>query len=116
MRSQSYFTAKKLKIMKTEWLKRGPSLGELVAEVKDNRRKKRSRLTLIIPTFRDNELLEKHITKLANQTFQDFDVIIVYGEEDRFIETPKWASILHIREKGRNGCAGAFYLGGNLCI
>jgi len=92
-----------------EWIKQGPSLKEIVTESMDKRRKKKGKLAVIIPTFKNNQLLKKHLDKLAEQTFRDFDIIIVYGKDDDFFESKM--SILHIRERGRNGSAGSFYIG-----
>jgi GT2 family glycosyltransferase len=102
--------------MKKEWLHKGPSLSEIVAEKKDDRKDRSRKLALIIPSYNNNEILKKHIDKLSNQTFKDFDIIIVYGENDRFIQTPEWASIVHLRKYGRMGCAGAFYIGENYTL
>jgi GT2 family glycosyltransferase len=96
---------------KQKWLKKGPDLRELISEVKDERKNRPRNLALIIPTYRNEKLIQTHVDALSKQTTKDFDIIIVYGEKDRFINSPNWASISHIRERGRNGCAGAYYLG-----
>jgi glycosyltransferase involved in cell wall biosynthesis len=92
-------------IMK-ELLHHSPSFEEVAGEVKDSRVKK-GRAAIIIPTYRNSEMLGKHIKALERQSFQDFDLIIVYGKDDEFVDAPA----IHIREKNSFGCAGAFYIG-----
>jgi glycosyltransferase involved in cell wall biosynthesis len=88
------------------WLAKSPSFEEVAAEVSD-RRERRGKAAIIIPTYRDSATLTEHIRKLGNQTFQDFDLIIVYGKDDEFLDVPA----LHIREAGDNGCTAAYYAG-----
>lgn len=92
-----------------------PKLSELVSE-KSDKRKGRAETAIIIATYKKRDVLAEHLKKLEKQTCRDFDIIIVYGEEDKFLEDAGWASILHVREKGRNGCAGAFYIGQKLAL
>ncbi len=94
-----------------KWLVNGPELSELVAEVLDNRKNKKAKLAVVIPSFKNNSLLKKQLDKLSEQTFRDFDIIAVYGKDDDFVDTPEWASMLHIKEQSRTGSAGAFYIG-----
>ncbi len=88
-----------------------PALDALVAERKDMRRAPRAKAALVITTYGNGPMLKKHVERLGLQKWKGFDIIIVYGEKDGFIEAPAWAGILHLREKGRNGCSGAYYIG-----
>ncbi len=89
-----------------EWIYKSPRLDEIAGEIKDTR-DKRSKVAIIIPTYRDKSRILAHLKKLKNQTFQGFDLIIVYGKEDTFLDVPA----IHIRENGDYGCAGAYYMG-----
>jgi len=97
------------------WLDKGPALDELVSEKLD-RRKGRSNVAIVMPTYQNYQLIQNHVKELSKQDFRDFDIIIVYEEEDRFIPTPGWASIIHVRRKGRNGAAGGFYVGEKIAL
>jgi len=101
--------------MRAEWLRKGPSLGELVLERRDERKKKRGRLALIMPSLDNEKLLKRHINELKKQTFQGFDIIVIYGEDDNFIDADG-LGILHVREKGKNGAAGSFYIGEKIAL
>lgn len=96
--------------MNKKWLKKGPKVGELVSEIVD-KRKKKNKVALVIPTYQNAKVLEEHLKRLKNQSFKDFDIIIVYGEKDKFLPVPGWAEVVQIREKGKNGSAGAYYIG-----
>lgn len=80
-------------------------------EIRDLR-KKRSEYVVIIPSYMKNRLLEYHLKELKKQKFTDFDIIIVYGEKDEFLDEPA----LHIRGKEKNGSAGAFYTGEKIAL
>jgi len=97
--------------MDESWLLKGPSLEELVVEVKDQRKPWKRETAVVIPTYRRKEILKTHIERLASQTLNGFDIIIIYDQDDEFIVPPPGASVLHIRERGANGSAGGFYTG-----
>jgi len=103
-------------ILERNWLRIGPSLNELVAEIKDGRKGPRKEVAVVIPTFNREQMLRKHLMKLSNQSFKDFDVVIVYSPTDRFIEDVSNLSIVHIRRKEDIGSAGGFYLGEKFCL
>jgi GT2 family glycosyltransferase len=94
-----------------QWLQSAPELGELVAGISDRRKDRKGKIAVVIPSFNNNLLLKKQLEMLSKQTFSDFDIIAVYGKDDDLIDTPEWASMLHIKEKSRTGSAGAFYIG-----
>jgi len=96
--------------MKEKWIWEAPSLEELVQEEKDERKGRHS-LAVIIPTCNTNNWIEKQLAQLSKQTYQDFDIIIVYGEKDEFVRVPKKLNVLHIRERGKNGAGGAYFVG-----
>lgn len=102
--------------MSEKWLRIGPTLQELVAERKDERKPDRGKIALIIPTFQDNSLLIAQIEALKSQSFKGFDIIVIYGMNDRFIQKPDWASMLHIRQRSRQGSAGSYYTGQKIAI
>ena len=89
-----------------EWLTRSPSFEEVAGEVRDSR-KRQGRVAIVIPVYRRLDMLREHLGKLNEQTFRDFDLIIVYGKEDEFLDVPA----IHIREKNDTGCAAAYYMG-----
>ncbi len=93
-----------------KWLSEGPSLTDLIANIKDER-KPGNKMALIIPTFENNDLLIRQLDKLKSQSFKGFDIIIVYGADDPFIKKPEWSSILHLRQKSRQGSSGGYYAG-----
>jgi hypothetical protein len=93
------------------WLREGPGLSELVSRIKDLRGKKRSRTAIVIPTWKKNGLMREHVEKLALQEHGGFDAIIVYGEEDEFLEDTCGVPSVHIRPKTNLGSAGGFYIG-----
>jgi hypothetical protein len=70
----------------------------------------------VVPSYHNHRLLEEHLQKLSIQTFRDFDVLVIYGEDDQFINTAGPVSIVHIRRRWDIGCAGAFYLGESYAI
>ncbi len=94
--------------MKDEWLRNGPPWEELVSEVKDERQEKAD-MALVIPSYSSKRMLEEHMRRLSRQTFQRFHVIVVYGENDEFVGGA--GRMVHLREHGKNGCAGAYYTG-----
>lgn len=96
--------------MKEEWIWKAPSLEELVQEEKDERKGMHS-LAVIIPVCNANDWIEKQFTQLSKQTYQDFDIIIVHGEKDEFVEVPKKLNVLQIREIGKNGAGGGYFVG-----
>ncbi len=102
-------------VMRDGWKKEGPALDELVLETKDGRKGKRA-LAIVITSFQARESLAEHLRRLSRQSRKDFDIIAVYGEKDEFLETPGWAGVLHVREKGRMGCAGANYIGQKIAL
>ncbi len=97
--------------MQELWLNKGPELDALVSETKDQRNSKKQDLAVIIATNRRKKILEEHLERLSKQTYRDLDIIIVYDEETEFVHAPPWSSMVHLRERGRNGSAGAFYIG-----
>jgi len=101
--------------MKQEWLRAGPSIEELVLEMKDQRRERKSKVAIVMPTMNNAKMLENHVNELTKQTFQDFDILIIYGENDNFIDGDG-SSILHVREKGNNGSAGSYYIGQKIAL
>ena len=94
--------------MQDRWLRKGPALDEVVSERVD-RRKGRKETAIVITTYGNQALLREHLRALEKQSSGDFDVIIVYGERDVVAEST--LPILHIKERGRNGSSGAYYIG-----
>jgi GT2 family glycosyltransferase len=88
----------------------GPELEDLVAEIRDMRNG-RKRIAIAIPTRNWNEILSEHLKRLSAQTFRDFDVIIVYGEDDEYLDDVCGLQVVHIRRKSDCGSAGGFYIG-----
>ncbi|MFH1684875.1 MAG: glycosyltransferase [Candidatus Micrarchaeota archaeon] len=87
-----------------------PKLESIISKKIDRRKGNHAKTAIVIATYQNPEVLKKHLDLLEKQSFKDFDIIIVYGENDNFLDgAPE--DILHIKEKGRNGCAGAFYIG-----
>jgi len=86
-----------------------PKLEGLISKRIDMRDRKKAKTAIVIATYQNPQVLKKHIYLLQKQSLQDFDMIIVYGEKDKVLEGIP--NTLHIKEKGRNGCAGAFYIG-----
>jgi GT2 family glycosyltransferase len=93
------------------WLREGPGLSELVSRIKDLRGKKRGKTAIVIPTWRKNGLMGEHIKRLASQEHGGFDAIIVYSEEDEFLEDTCGIPSVHIKRKTDSGSAGGFYVG-----
>jgi GT2 family glycosyltransferase len=96
---------------KSDWLKKGPMLPQLIERVKDERDRRRNKTAIIIPTYLKNELLQEHLARLARQSHREFDVIIIYGEKDEFLDDACGHSAVHIRRSVDCGSAGAFYIG-----
>ncbi len=103
--------AKRMRAAEAAFLRRGPELGELVAETRDGRKGGRKRIAVAIPTRNWNEILSEHVKRLSKQAFRDFDVIIVYGEDDEFLDDVCGLPVVHIRRKADCGSAGGFYIG-----
>ncbi|MBS3067628.1 glycosyltransferase [Candidatus Micrarchaeota archaeon] len=97
-------------MFKDNWLQEGPTLKELANLVKDER-KAENDVAIIMPSFRGKEKLGRHMQYLKEQTFQDFDLIIVYGPDDELIENTEEFSLAHIRRNNDYGSAGGFYTG-----
>ncbi len=89
-----------------------PGLDRLILEKKDTRAEKYS-TAVVIPTKDRMKMLEEHIRALEKQNIKEFNIIVVYGKNDSFIERN---NILHIRESGSGGCAGAFYIGERIAL
>ena len=89
----------------TEYFHRIPTIKEIVGEIKDAR-KKRRRIAIIVSAKNDEKRLQHFLKRLSEQTYKDFDVIIIYGEEDRFLEEyGDKLTIMHIRIKKDPGFA-----------
>ncbi len=88
--------------------KRG--LEQLISTVRDDRKGK-NKVVIVIASYKGNDILREHLKYLKNQTFKKFDVAIIYGTDDKFLPTPEWASIVHIRRKHDFGSAWAYYTG-----
>ncbi|MFN7990614.1 MAG: hypothetical protein U0R44_00495 [Candidatus Micrarchaeia archaeon] len=95
---------------KEDWVSTGPGLEALVSHEEDRRRKERAGIALVMPCLGQDGTLRRHLAVLAKQTHQDFDLIIVRGEGDVPVDQPG-LSILSLFESGRNGSAGAYYIG-----
>jgi GT2 family glycosyltransferase len=102
--------------MERSWIKVAPSSGSLIAQRKDERKGRANGTAIIIPSFRDSEMLDAHLSMLSKQTASGFDIIIIYGDEDGFNPNALRQSILHIRPHDNIGCAGSFYLGERICL
>ncbi len=87
-----------------------PKLDSIILKKIDKRNGENAKTVIVIATYQNPEVLRKHLDLLEKQSFRDFDIIIVYGEKDNFLDGAS-GSIFHIKENGRNGCAGAFYIG-----
>lgn len=93
-----------------------PGLSQLLGKALDSRRKGGSRrLLFIVPSYRDNTRLRLLLRDLAKQTMLDFDVAIIYGQNDTFVRVPG-VSALHVRRKMDVGFAGAVYIGQLIAI
>lgn len=94
-----------------------PPVSELVSEVQDGRLPgPRRRTAVLIPTHGNRPALASHLERLAQQEGGEFDVLIIYGGTGRFAVAPKGLSAMHVREKGRLGCAGAYYLAERIAL
>jgi GT2 family glycosyltransferase len=93
------------------WLREGPGFSDLVGQIKDLRGKKKNHAAIVIPTLRRDDLIAEHIRRLSLQEHQEFDAIIVYGEDDRFVQDTHGVPTVHIRRKTDSGSAGGFYIG-----
>ena len=92
------------------WLYRAPALDEIVSEIRDERRG-RKKIAVVIPNYKNPSILHTHLSRLSAQTFKDFDVITVLGQDDRPPEGGFGFSSLYLRRKLDIGSAGAFYAG-----
>ncbi|NYZ74038.1 glycosyltransferase family 2 protein [Candidatus Micrarchaeota archaeon] len=93
------------------WLQEGPELPELVSEIRDERGGKRKKTAIVIPTRNGNDLTDRHLRLLSAQTSRDFDVIMVYGENDGFLPHTYGIPALHLKRNDDYGSAGGFYVG-----
>ncbi|MFH0737712.1 MAG: hypothetical protein V1827_03425 [Candidatus Micrarchaeota archaeon] len=93
-----------------EWLYKGPALDEIISSVQDDRRRGRARTVIVIPTNGRKDILSEHIRRLERQTRKDFDLILIHGIEDKFIDAGD-ISALQMRRSSDLGSAGAFYAG-----
>ncbi|MFH0884465.1 MAG: hypothetical protein V1861_02035 [Candidatus Micrarchaeota archaeon] len=91
-------------------LREGPELEDLVAEIRDGRKGKK-RVAIVIPTLNWNEILSEHLKRLSGEKFRDFDVVIVYGENDEYLENVYGLPVVHIKRRYDCGSAGGFYIG-----
>jgi hypothetical protein len=87
-----------------------PSVANMTSEIKDDRKGK-NKVAIVIASNKGNSILEEHLKYLESQTFKEFDVVIVYGTDDEFLATPKWASMVHIRRNPGVALDAAFYIG-----
>jgi hypothetical protein len=94
---------------KQGWLRSAPHWRELVGEVRDCRKGGRRPIAIVIPTFRNNDLTDRHLKTLSSQDTQDFDVILVYGQDDGFLGDAD--NRVHIRRNADCGSAGSFFIG-----
>jgi len=94
-----------------KWLRKGPELPELVGEIRDERGGKRRKAAIVIPTRNGNDLTDRHLRLLSAQTCRDFDVIMVYGENDAFLPHTYGVPAVHLRRSMDCGSAGGFYTG-----
>ncbi|MFH0737711.1 MAG: glycosyltransferase [Candidatus Micrarchaeota archaeon] len=92
------------------WLLRAPDLDEIASEIRDDRRKRKD-TAVVIPSYKNPSLLKKHLSKLSEQTFKDFDAIVVLGGDDEALLERYEFGILYLRRKLDFGSAGAFYAG-----
>ncbi|MBM3230004.1 hypothetical protein FJZ26_06235, partial [Candidatus Parvarchaeota archaeon] len=93
----------------TEHFKTPPSLYRLLGHVKDLRKGK-AKVLVIVPCYGDSMRLEAFFKSMKRQEFKDFDILAVYGQHDRFVDS-KGLSVIHARRKVDFGFAGAVYLG-----
>ncbi len=91
------------------WLTDGPKLGEIIEAI-DDKRTAKNEVAIIIPTFKGKSRLERQFEYLKKQTYRNFDVILVYGYEDEFIQNPEF-SIVHLKRNDDYGSAGGYYAG-----
>ncbi len=89
-----------------------PEAAALISKRKDTIAKKRD-IVIVIASKNDRKTLESHIAALSKQTFREFNIIIVYGKSDEFLEVE---NAIHIREKSGRGSAGAFYIGERIAL
>ncbi len=95
-----------------------PGPAELISDARDERRMgQRPETAVLIPSYNNPAALRAHLGMLGKQKWKKFDIIIIYGEGDSFEKPPEgMARVLHIREKGRLGCAGAYYLAERIAL
>ncbi len=99
----------------TEYFYRIPTINEMIEEIRDARKRK-GKIAIIVSAKRDNERLRYFLKRLTEQTYKDFDVIIVYGESDDFLKDfEQKLSILHVRRKKDLGFVGGIFLGQVIC-
>lgn len=99
-----------------ERINQGPSLEAVSGDRLDSRRSQPADTVLIIPTYRKKEVLRQHLSRLRGQIGKNFDIMIIYGEGEGFESGFPDLSILHVSERGKNGCAGSFYIGEKLAL
>lgn len=93
----------------TRYYEKPPSLDELVGFKKDCR-KGRRHVLVIVPSYKDSERLKIFIREFEKQKYGIFDIAVIYGKDDRFVEETG-LPIIHINRKIDLGFAGAVYLG-----
>jgi len=93
----------------TSALRTPPKLSDLMLEKKDSRRKNND-LLIIVPSYHDHFRLNKLLRYLRMQTFQNFDVAIIFATDDDFIDA-QGLPICQIKRKADYGFAGSVYTG-----
>ena len=72
----------------------------------------RKPIAIIIVTYKSNELVQKSLQQLQRQTaVGKFDLVLVYGNEDKKIEGKHGFGIVHIFPSANSGPAGGFFIG-----
>ncbi|HSB46938.1 MAG TPA: hypothetical protein VLD37_02920 [Candidatus Bilamarchaeum sp.] len=98
-------------LIRKEWVRKAPELGEIVSKVVDGRGGRRGRAAIVIPTFRADALMDEHLRRLSLQKSRSFDVIIVYSPGDGQVRETHGIRAVHIWRNWDGGSAGGFYVG-----
>ena len=71
---------------------------------------KKNSVAILIPSNNSSEFLHEHLCRLDRQEFGGFDVIVILGKDDRYLNRKGGVNILQYRRKLDFGCAGGFYI------
>lgn len=101
----------------TKYVHNPPTIEEIKGETLNLRKNNNHNLAVIVGSYNDNKRLRQYLNWLKKQTYNNFDVIIIYGENDKFLRNfDNELSILHVKRKFDIGFAGAIYLGQKIAV